>query len=108
MKLGSGSAARQEPALHSAAACGEDGAAHKRPRSLDDGAPEGWAAEAVVSTPTPIAAPGAGAAAAAAAAALPDAPMFLTRVEEGLDEPWANEGFLGVRLSDLVSGRPQK
>ncbi|PSC72067.1 tyrosyl-DNA phosphodiesterase 1 [Micractinium conductrix] len=104
MKLGSGSAARQEPALHSAAACGEDGAAHKRPRSLDDGAPEGWAAEAVVSTPTPIAAPGAGAAAAAAAAALPDAPMFLTRVEEGLDEPWANEGFLGVRLSDLVCG----
>ena len=36
-----------------------------------------------------------------AARRLPDAPMHLLAVKSGI-EGWANEGFLGCRLSDLV------
>ena len=36
---------------------------------------------------------------------LPDAPMHLLAVKSGI-EGWANEGFLGCRLSDLVSRVP--
>ena len=55
---------------------------------------------------------GAAAAAASSAAAgsalpLPDSPMHLMQVQSGV-EGWANEGFLGCRLSDLVSLKPLK
>lgn len=51
--------------------------------------------------PAPAAAAGPAAGSASAAAPLPDSPMFLLHTR-GVEEGWANEGFLGVELNDLV------